>query len=63
MTVSLCKNSRYYEHCIKQTPARQFSTLINDSDLRKINLHKQLLQTKRLQSVGLHVNITDGLFS
>ena len=36
----LDKNSRYYEPCIKQPPLRQFSILINDSDLRKIDLHE-----------------------
>ena len=34
------ENSRYYERFIKQIPPRQFSILINDSDLREIDLHE-----------------------
>ena len=30
---------KHYERCIKQTPPRQVSILINDSDLREIALH------------------------
>lgn len=36
----LDKNIRYYQRCIKQTPPGQFSILINDSDLREIDMHE-----------------------
>ena len=34
----LNKNSRYYKRCIKQTPPRQFSILVNKNDLRETDL-------------------------
>ena len=36
----LDENSRYYERCIKETLPKQFSILINDSDLRETDLHE-----------------------
>ena len=36
----LGENSRYYKRYIKQTPPKQFSILINDSNLREIEFHE-----------------------
>ena len=36
------KNCIYYERYIKQTSPRQFLILINDSDLREIDLHQNI---------------------
>ena len=34
------KNSTHQERYINETPTRQFSILINDSDLREMDLHE-----------------------
>ena len=40
---------KHYERCIKQTPPRQVSILINDSYLREIALHDaMMLQREQL---------------
>ena len=40
---------------IKQTPARQFSILINDSDLREIDLHETSKRTDLTeQTLAVH---------
>ena len=56
----LDKISRYYEHCNKQTPPKQFPILINDSDSRESDLHenlkrKALIEQTLVVDVGLLV--------
>ena len=49
----LDKNIRYYQRCIKQTPPRQFSILINDSDLREFDLHATLCYLTKIKDSKL----------
>ena len=44
---------RSTQHCIKQNRPRQFSILINDSDLRKIDFHKTSKRTTLIEQALL----------